>query len=160
MALEQGNIPEAAKGLVRALLNVDPMKRPTAKKVLTHPWLCQCVYGGVVVRRKGASPLAMRSPAKGAVCKPTPSKAVPGILPPAACCPSPQCTPTRNRSKPVSPRHQPSGGWSQQSQMASSIRCRQPECKQGQDWPGEHIACPPQSMEPPARAMALITGSA
>ena len=29
---------------VRWLLEVDPMKRPTAKEALTHPWLTECQY--------------------------------------------------------------------------------------------------------------------
>lgn len=29
---------------VRWLLEVDPLKRPTAKEALTHPWLTECQY--------------------------------------------------------------------------------------------------------------------
>ena len=29
---------------VRWLLEVDPLKRPTAKEALTHPWLAECTY--------------------------------------------------------------------------------------------------------------------
>ena len=29
---------------VRWLLEVDPLKRPTAKEALTHPWLTECTY--------------------------------------------------------------------------------------------------------------------
>jgi serine/threonine protein kinase len=29
---------------VRWLLEVDPLKRPTAKQALTHPWLSECKY--------------------------------------------------------------------------------------------------------------------
>jgi len=29
---------------VRWLLEVDPIKRPTAKQALSHPWLTECKY--------------------------------------------------------------------------------------------------------------------
>ena len=29
---------------VRRLLEVDPLKRPTAKEALQHPWLTECQY--------------------------------------------------------------------------------------------------------------------
>ncbi|CAI5475029.1 unnamed protein product [Closterium sp. Yama58-4] len=46
-----------AKGLIRCMLHRDPRRRPTAAKVLSHPWVLLNVFGGRIVRRAVARPL-------------------------------------------------------------------------------------------------------
>lgn len=49
-----------AKGLIKCLLVQDPAARPSAQKVLTHPWLLKHLGGGVP-RRASASQASRRS---------------------------------------------------------------------------------------------------
>ncbi|GJP48302.1 hypothetical protein CLOM_g7610 [Closterium sp. NIES-68] len=40
-----------AKGLLRCMLHRDPRRRPSAAKLLSHPWILVHAFGGRVVRR-------------------------------------------------------------------------------------------------------------
>ncbi|GJP30851.1 hypothetical protein CLOM_g7181 [Closterium sp. NIES-68] len=54
---EWATISVEAKGLIRCMLHRDPRRRPTAAKVLSHPWVLLNVFGGRIVRRAVARPL-------------------------------------------------------------------------------------------------------
>ncbi|CAI5950342.1 unnamed protein product [Closterium sp. NIES-65] len=54
---EWATISVEAKGLIRCMLHRDPRRRPTAAKVLSHPWVLLNVFGGRIVRRTVARPL-------------------------------------------------------------------------------------------------------
>ncbi|CAI7805023.1 unnamed protein product [Closterium sp. NIES-53] len=54
---EWATISVEAKGLIRCMLHRDPQRRPTASKVLSHPWVLLNVFGGRIVRRTVARPL-------------------------------------------------------------------------------------------------------
>ncbi|CAI5534530.1 unnamed protein product [Closterium sp. Naga37s-1] len=45
-----------AKGLLRCMLHRDPRRRPSAAKLLSHPWILVHAFGGRVVRRVLAVP--------------------------------------------------------------------------------------------------------
>ncbi|CAI5934922.1 unnamed protein product [Closterium sp. NIES-65] len=45
-----------AKGLLRCMLHRDPRRRPSAAKLLSHPWILVHAFGGRVVRRVIAAP--------------------------------------------------------------------------------------------------------
>ncbi|CAI5534529.1 unnamed protein product [Closterium sp. Naga37s-1] len=45
-----------AKGLLRCMLHRDPRRRPSAAKLLSHPWILVHAFGGRVVRRVLAAP--------------------------------------------------------------------------------------------------------
>eukprot|EP00475_Leptophrys_vorax_P030940 TRINITY_DN4668_c1_g1_i2.p2 TRINITY_DN4668_c1_g1~~TRINITY_DN4668_c1_g1_i2.p2 ORF type:complete len:374 (-),score=-19.34 TRINITY_DN4668_c1_g1_i2:431-1552(-) len=74
-----------ARGLIRCMLSLDPRRRPSAAKVLSHPWVLAHVFGGRVVRKiagartvvagKGSVAAALSAEAAGPV---TAAVAAPG----------------------------------------------------------------------------------
>ncbi|CAI5990809.1 unnamed protein product [Closterium sp. NIES-64] len=60
-----------AKGLLRCMLHRDPRRRPSAAKLLSHPWILVHAFGGRVVRRVLAAPaLQQRRMGGGAAAVP------------------------------------------------------------------------------------------
>ncbi|CAI7895959.1 unnamed protein product [Closterium sp. NIES-53] len=51
-----GGVSAEAKGLLRCMLHRDPRRRPSAAKLLSHPWILVHAFGGRVVRRVLAAP--------------------------------------------------------------------------------------------------------
>ncbi|CAI5523608.1 unnamed protein product [Closterium sp. Naga37s-1] len=49
-----------AKGLLRCMLHRDPRRRPSAAKLLSHPWILVHAFGGRVVRRVIAAPALLQ----------------------------------------------------------------------------------------------------
>ncbi|CAI5470781.1 unnamed protein product [Closterium sp. Yama58-4] len=54
-----------AKGLLRCMLHRDPRRRPSAAKLLSHPWILVHAFGGRVVRRVLAAPALHRRRIEG-----------------------------------------------------------------------------------------------
>ncbi|CAI5949823.1 unnamed protein product [Closterium sp. NIES-64] len=46
-----GRVSAEARGLIRCMLERDPRRRPSANKVLSHPWLLLHAFGGRIVRK-------------------------------------------------------------------------------------------------------------
>ncbi|CAI5933391.1 unnamed protein product [Closterium sp. NIES-65] len=60
-----------ARGLIRCMLERDPRRRPSASKVLSHPWLLLHAFGGRIVRKavrgEAAQAAAAQSTARSAL---------------------------------------------------------------------------------------------
>ncbi|CAI5534781.1 unnamed protein product [Closterium sp. Naga37s-1] len=60
-----------ARGLIRCMLERDPRRRPSASKVLSHPWLLLHAFGGRIVRKavrgEAAQAAAAQSSARSAL---------------------------------------------------------------------------------------------
>eukprot|EP00475_Leptophrys_vorax_P021886 TRINITY_DN2971_c0_g1_i1.p1 TRINITY_DN2971_c0_g1~~TRINITY_DN2971_c0_g1_i1.p1 ORF type:complete len:466 (+),score=-31.22 TRINITY_DN2971_c0_g1_i1:110-1507(+) len=68
------------KGLIRCMLQRDPRRRPSAAKVLSHPWLMVHAFGGKVVRRRAAAAGGESAAVEGAVaCHDGKEMAVPSL---------------------------------------------------------------------------------
>ncbi|CAI5484257.1 unnamed protein product [Closterium sp. Yama58-4] len=54
-----------ARGLIRCMLERDPRRRPSASKVLSHPWLLLHAFGGRIVRKAVRGEAAQAAAAQG-----------------------------------------------------------------------------------------------
>ncbi|GJP40670.1 hypothetical protein CLOM_g325 [Closterium sp. NIES-68] len=74
-----------ARGLIRCMLERDPRRRPSASKVLSHPWLLLHAFGGRIVRKAVRGEAAQAAAAQSAACSPLKQRVlVPALVSPPA----------------------------------------------------------------------------